>query len=176
MADFLGLAAGSKAVCAKLQIGNGGKKFRKPLATPTSWVTLNLPNENGHSVFLSKTAWAGPGENPCVSPDPPIFIAAARNPLAFAAVCPIIPPMASPNEPVNLTAEQVRELHGKLAILRHDVNNELSKIAAGLEVVHRRPEAADRIWPALIEQPRKVSDLIAQFSAELETALNLKRS
>lgn len=84
--------------------------------------------------------------------------------------------MASPNEPVNLTAEQVRELHGKLATLRHDVNNELSKIAAGLEVVHRRPEAADRIWPALIEQPRKVSDLIAQFSTELETALNLKRS
>ena len=83
--------------------------------------------------------------------------------------------MASPNEPANLSVEQVRDLHGKLSTMRHDVNNELSKIAAALELIHRRPEARERVWPALIEQPRKVAEIIAQFSKELETALNLKR-
>lgn len=83
--------------------------------------------------------------------------------------------MASPNEPVSLSVEQTRELHGRLVTMRHDVNNELSKIAAALEVIHRRPEAAERLWPALVEQPRKVAELVGQFSSELETLLGITR-
>jgi hypothetical protein len=83
--------------------------------------------------------------------------------------------MAFPNEPVTLGDDQIRELHGKLVNLRHDANNELAKIAAALELIRRRPESTERIWPALAEQPRKVSDLIAHFSNELETALRIRR-
>lgn len=84
--------------------------------------------------------------------------------------------MSHANEPVTLSADQIRDLCGKLSALRHDTNNELSKIAAALELIRLRPEAAGRVLPALGEQPRKVSEIVTRFSNELETALRVTRT
>jgi hypothetical protein len=84
--------------------------------------------------------------------------------------------MALPIEPVTLTVAQISELAQKLSGFRHDVNNKLSIIAASLELIHRRPENAERLLNSLGEQPKKISEMIAQFSTELEAALNIKRS
>jgi len=79
-------------------------------------------------------------------------------------------------EPVTLSVEQVGELNRKLSGMRHDVNNKLSLIAAAVELVRRRPENAERFLNSLNEQPRIISELIAQFSTDLETVLHINRS
>lgn len=83
--------------------------------------------------------------------------------------------MSQPTQPVTLSAEQIGVLHHKLADLRHDVNNHLSLITASAELIRRRPETAERLLDSLIEQPKKISETIAGFSRELETALNITR-
>ena len=83
--------------------------------------------------------------------------------------------MPLPNEPVTLSADQIRELNQKLADLRHDVNNCLSLMTAAVELIQRRPENAGSMWSTLIEQPRKVTVVISQFSRDLETALRITR-
>ena len=84
--------------------------------------------------------------------------------------------MSLPMEPVTLSVEQVGELNRKLSGMRHDVNNKLSLIAAAVELVRRRPENAERFLNSLNEQPRIISELIAQFSTDLETVLHINRS
>jgi len=84
--------------------------------------------------------------------------------------------MALPNEPVTLSIEQVRELSKKLADMRHDLNNSLSLMAAASDIVRRKPESADRMWNTFSDQPRKIMDAVGRFSAELESALQIKRS
>ena len=83
--------------------------------------------------------------------------------------------MPLPNEPVTLSVEQIRELNQKLADLRHDVNNSLSLMTAAVELIQRRPENAASMWSTLIEQPRKVTVTISQFSRDLEAALRITR-
>ncbi len=78
-------------------------------------------------------------------------------------------------EPVTLSAEQINELNQKLSALRHDVNNKLSLIAASVELVRRRPENAGRFLDTLGEQPKKIAEDLAQFSAAVEAALGLTR-
>ena len=83
--------------------------------------------------------------------------------------------MALPIEPVTLSVTQIRELHGKLSTLRHDLNNKLSLIAASVELVRRRPQNAEQLLNSLEEQPRLIAAMIDQFSTELEAALHGKR-
>jgi len=83
--------------------------------------------------------------------------------------------MPLPNEPVTLSAGQIRELNQKLADLRHDVNNSLSLMTAAVELIQRRPENAASMWSTLIEQPRKVTGSISQFCRDLEAALRITR-
>ncbi len=83
--------------------------------------------------------------------------------------------MTLPTEPVTLSVVQVGELNQKLSHLRHDVNNKLSIIAASLELIRRRPEDADRLLNSLGEQPRKISEIITQFSADIESVLGIKQ-
>ena len=45
-----------------------------------------------------------------------------------------------------MNVEQISELNKKLAALRHDVNNNLALIIAAVEMIHRKPEAAERMW------------------------------
>jgi hypothetical protein len=83
--------------------------------------------------------------------------------------------MTLPHKPVTLSLEQIAGLNQKLADLRHDVNNNLSLIAAAAELIRRNPESAGRLSNTLVEQPQKISGTIAQFSRDLETALGITR-
>jgi hypothetical protein len=60
-------------------------------------------------------------------------------------------------------------------MLRHNVNNNLSLIVAAVEIIRRKPETAERMETSLTEQPRKISDAIAQFSRELDAVLRVNR-
>ncbi|MGA3266101.1 MAG: hypothetical protein ABSE16_04685 [Verrucomicrobiota bacterium] len=83
--------------------------------------------------------------------------------------------MSLPNEPVTLSVAQVRELNETLTLLRHDLNNSLSLMVASMELIRRRPETAPRMWVTLEEQPRKITENFARFSASLEAALGITR-
>jgi hypothetical protein len=84
--------------------------------------------------------------------------------------------MALPTEPITLSVEQINELNRKLSTLRHDVNNSLSLVVATVELIRRRPEDVERLLTTLTEQPRKISDSIAKFSGDMESALRITRS
>ena len=83
--------------------------------------------------------------------------------------------MALPTQPVALSVEQIGELNQKLTTLRHDLNNSLSLIAATAELIHRRPATTEHMWSTLHEQPRKITDAMAQFSRDLEAMLHITR-
>ncbi len=83
--------------------------------------------------------------------------------------------MPLPNQPVTLNVEHIGELYNKLAALRHDVNNNLALVVAAAEIIHRKPESAERVWSGLAEKPHKIAESIAQFSHELEKALGITR-
>jgi len=83
--------------------------------------------------------------------------------------------MPLPNESITLSVEQIREVNSKLADLRHDVNNGLSLMTAAVELIKRRPENAGNMWSTLIEQPRKITDAISQFSRDFEAMLHITR-
>jgi len=83
--------------------------------------------------------------------------------------------MALPTEPVTFSVAQIGELNQKLSSLRHDVNNKLSIVAASVELIRRRPEDVDRLLNSLAEQPKKISEIVAQFSAEVESAFGIRR-
>jgi hypothetical protein len=82
--------------------------------------------------------------------------------------------MELPGQPVTLTVEQIAELNQKLANLRHDLNNNLALIIAGLEVIQYKPHLAERMMATVAEQPPKIVEAVGKFSAELEKALGLK--
>jgi hypothetical protein len=81
-----------------------------------------------------------------------------------------------PDKPVALSVEQIDELNQKLTTLRHDLNNSLSLIAATAELIRRRPATTEQMWNTLAEQPRKITASVAQFSRDLEAALQITRS
>jgi hypothetical protein len=83
--------------------------------------------------------------------------------------------MELPGQPVTLTVEQVSELNQKLGNLRHDINNNLALIVAGLEVIQYKPHLAERMMVTVSEQPPKIVEAIGKFSADLEKALGIKR-
>ena len=83
--------------------------------------------------------------------------------------------MPLPNQPVTLNVEQIGELNQKLATLRHDVNNNLALVIAAAEIIRRKPESAERMWTGLAEKPHKIAEAVAQFSRELEKALDITR-
>jgi len=83
--------------------------------------------------------------------------------------------MSLPSQPVTLNSEQIGELNKKLATLRHDVNNNLALVIAAAEIIRRKPESAERMWPGLTEKPHKIAEAVTQFSCELEKALGITR-
>jgi hypothetical protein len=44
-----------------------------------------------------------------------------------------------------------------------------------VELIRRRPNSAERLLNSLDEQPQKIAEIIAQFSADVETALHVTR-
>jgi hypothetical protein len=83
--------------------------------------------------------------------------------------------MTPSSQPAELTTSQISELNQQLATMRHDINNHLSLIMAAVELVRRKPEAAERMATTLTEQPAKITASMKLFSAQFETALGIKR-
>jgi hypothetical protein len=69
----------------------------------------------------------------------------------------------------------VAELNQKLSIVRHDINNSLALVLAGVELMKVKPEAAPRMLDTIAEQPARITGLLRQFSGELEETLGIKR-
>jgi hypothetical protein len=83
--------------------------------------------------------------------------------------------MPSTTQTVQLSAEQVQELNQKLSTMRHDINNHLSLMLAATELIRHKPQMAERMMATLCEQPAKISDSIAKFSAEFENTIRLNQ-
>jgi hypothetical protein len=92
-----------------------------------------------------------------------------------------------PAGPVTLSIEQIEALHRQLSDMRHDINNDLSKIVGASELIKLElmklsasdpslpPLKALERLPSLVEQPRKISTMIAGFSLEFEKVLGVTR-
>lgn len=83
--------------------------------------------------------------------------------------------MELPGHPVTLTVEQVTELNKQLSSLRHDINNNLALISAGLEVIQYKPHLAERMMVTVAEQPPKIGQALGKFCTEFDKALGIKR-
>jgi hypothetical protein len=83
--------------------------------------------------------------------------------------------MPLPSQPVTLTVEQLADLNRKLSAARHDINNHLSLIIAASELIRHKPQTAERMMATLVEQPSKIAEILAKFSAEFEQALGITR-
>jgi hypothetical protein len=84
--------------------------------------------------------------------------------------------MRMPSQPVSLNAEQIRGLNDKLALMRHDINNQLSLIMAAAELIRHKPQMAERMMATLIEQPPKITAAMAGFTTEFENMFGITRS
>jgi hypothetical protein len=87
----------------------------------------------------------------------------------------ILQEMGLPNEPVTLTVAELEELNGKLATMRHDINNNLSLIVAAMELMRHKPQMAEKMMATLGEQPSKIGDSVTRFSREFERAFGITR-
>ncbi len=83
--------------------------------------------------------------------------------------------MPLPSQPITLNVEQVEELNRKLSNMRHDINNQLSLIMAAVELIHHKPQTAERMMVTLSEQPPKIAATLQKFSTEFEQALSITR-
>jgi len=83
--------------------------------------------------------------------------------------------MELPGQAVTLSVEQVAELNKQLSDFRHDINNNLALIVAGLEVLQQKPHLAERMMATVREQPPKMVQALTKFSAEFDKALGIKR-
>jgi len=92
-----------------------------------------------------------------------------------------------PSGPVTLSVEQIDTLCRQLSALRHDLNNDLSKIVGTAELIRLELQklsasdptkpplrALDRL-PTLVEQPRRIAAMVESFTRELEKTLGVTR-
>lgn len=83
--------------------------------------------------------------------------------------------MGLPTKPVTLDAAQIKDLSQNLSNMRHDINNCLSLILAGVELARHNPEMVKQMIETLSQQPRKISDHMSKFSVEFEKTLGISR-
>jgi len=83
--------------------------------------------------------------------------------------------MTLTTNPPSLTASDIDELNKQLSTMRHDINNHLSLIMAAVELTRRKPEALERMSVTMLDQPTKITEAMAKFSAIFESALGIKR-
>jgi len=74
---------------------------------------------------------------------------------------------------LSIPVQSANELKQKLSETRHQINNHLTMLSTGLELVRRDPEKARRISESLMEQPGKIRDLVADYSCLLEETLEI---
>jgi hypothetical protein len=84
-------------------------------------------------------------------------------------------PMALPDKPVTLSAEQVGELNRHLSKMRHDINNHLTVMMSAAELARRRPDTAEQRMSVLLEQVPKVIDALKAFSGEFEQTFGIPK-
>jgi hypothetical protein len=83
--------------------------------------------------------------------------------------------MGLPQQPVTFEAQQVAELSQKLAMMRHNINNNLALIVAALELVRRKPEMSQKLIENMAQQPDRIITEIRRFSDEFESAFGITR-
>ena len=83
--------------------------------------------------------------------------------------------MAAPHNPVTLTPDQIMELNRKLAHMRHEINNHLSLVIAAAELIRFKPELREKMSATLGEQPKRIANELAAFSAEFEQIMGITR-
>ena len=83
--------------------------------------------------------------------------------------------MGLPTAPVTLSVEQIGELNEKLSTMRHNVNNNLALMVAGLELLRRKPEIALKMADSISGQTNKLMEEIRVFSNEFEKSLGITR-
>lgn len=83
--------------------------------------------------------------------------------------------MTASCESVALNSSQIEALNKQLSTMRHTVNNHLSLMMAAIELVRRKPEAAERMAGTLTEQPDKIAEAMKKFSADFESTLGIRR-
>jgi hypothetical protein len=83
--------------------------------------------------------------------------------------------MALPSVPITLTPEQITDLNKRLSDMRHEINNELSMIVAGLEVLRFKPDIREKMLATIQQQPPKIKAEIARFSDAFERACGITR-
>ena len=83
--------------------------------------------------------------------------------------------MSTPADTVTLTPQQVEALSKQLSTMRHDVNNCLSLVVAAAELIKFNPSSAERMANTLAEQPPKIGDHLAKFTAAFESALGITK-
>ncbi len=81
--------------------------------------------------------------------------------------------MPLPSQPVTLSAEELSELNRKLSTMRHDINNNLSLIMAAVELIRHKPQLTERMMTTLLEQPPRITQAIAKFSAEFDRVFGI---
>lgn len=81
--------------------------------------------------------------------------------------------MGTAYQAIQLTADDVRMLNRHLSKVRHDINNDLSLLVAAAEMLHRKPELAEKYMQTLLNQPEKISNKITEFSRLFEAALKI---
>jgi hypothetical protein len=84
--------------------------------------------------------------------------------------------MALPAQPVTLSAQQIADLNQKLATMRHDINNSLALVMAGVELMKVKPDTGPRMLVTIAEQPARITACLRQFSGEFEAALGIDRA
>jgi|SRR6516225_661946 hypothetical protein len=83
--------------------------------------------------------------------------------------------MELPTQPVTLSVEQIADLNLKLGTMRHDINNKLSLILAAVDVLQYKPQMIEKMTVTVAEQPQKIIDALAVFSAEFEKTFGIRR-
>lgn len=86
----------------------------------------------------------------------------------------IRPMSSSASPPVQLTQHEIEEIGRRLSRLRHNVNNHLSLVIAGLEVMEHRPEMTEKVRATMREQPELISSEVSHFSQFLDDMLKAK--
>jgi hypothetical protein len=81
--------------------------------------------------------------------------------------------MGLPSDSVNLTPEQIKELHAELRTARHDINNKLACIQACAQLVVYKPDEIQRLSRIVEEQSAATQAALGKFSAAFEKALGI---
>jgi len=86
-----------------------------------------------------------------------------------------MPFMAPEVKSLQLSLEEVEQLNQKLIQTRHTINNQLSLIIAAVELMKRKPDAAERLIEEMATQPSRIAAEIEEFSRLFEITLRTGR-